>query len=568
MKNLLSVLTLLMIPLLIFTSCGPKEEPADTIIFGGNIYTVDENNPSVEAVAVRGDRIVFVGDMSDAEKFKGEATEMLDLEGRTMTPGWIEGHGHFFGMGQSKLNLDLSQVKNYDEMIAMVKEAAENAAPGTWILGRGWHQSKWDKEPEEVVNGFQTHNKMSEVTPNNPVWLTHASGHAAFGNAKAMEIAGVTRETANPDGGEIIKNELGNPTGIFNERAMGLVSRNVPYNNEGDDKRAMALAIQECLANGITTFHDAGSGRGSIELMKHFLDSGEMKVRLYVMLTGRDRDLLQEYYAKGPEIGLGNNHLTVRSIKLNTDGALGSRGAWLLRPYTDRPETAGLETQPMDYVLQVAKEGLEHGFQVCAHAIGDRANQEVLNRFEQAFKENPNRANDHRYRMEHAQHLAASDIPRFGELGVIASMQAVHMSSDRLWAITRLGEERIKEGAYVWRKLFDTGAVIMNGTDVPVEPINPIASFYASVTRQTLDGTPPGGFEPDQKMTREEGLHSYTLACAYGGFEEDIKGSIEVGKLADFTILSQNIMTVPDNEILNTKVDMTIVGGKLLYTRN
>lgn len=557
-----------MIPLLIFTSCGPKEEPADTIIFGGNIYTVDENNPLVEAVAVRGDRIVFAGDMSDAEKFKGEATEMLDLEGRTMTPGWIEGHGHFFGMGQSKLNLDLSQVKNYDEMIAMVKEAAENAAPGTWILGRGWHQSKWDKEPEEVVNGFQTHNKMSEVTPNNPVWLTHASGHAAFGNAKAMEIAGVTRETANPEGGEIIKNELGNSTGIFNERAMGLVSRNVPYNNEGDDKRAMALAIQECLANGITTFHDAGSGRGTIELMKHFLDSGEMKVRLYVMLTGRDRDLLQEYYAKGPEIGLGNNHLTVRSIKLNTDGALGSRGAWLLRPYTDRPETAGLETQPMDYVLQVAKEGLEHGFQVCAHAIGDRANQEVLNRFEQAFKENPNRANDHRYRMEHAQHLAASDIPRFGELGVIASMQAVHMSSDRPWAITRLGEERIKEGAYVWRKLFDTGAVIMNGTDVPVEPINPIASFYASVTRQTLDGTPPGGFEPDQKMTREEGLHSYTLACAYGGFEEDIKGSIEVGKLADFTILSQNIMTVPDNEILNTKVDMTIVGGKLLYTRN
>jgi len=557
-----------MTPLLIFTSCGPKEEPADTIIFGGNIYTVDEDNPSVEAVAVRGDRIVFAGDMSDAEKFKGETTQMLDLEGRTMTPGWIEGHGHFFGMGQSKLNLDLSQVKNYDEMIAMVKEAAENAAPGTWILGRGWHQSKWDQEPEEVVNGFQTHNKMSEVTPDNPVWLTHASGHAAFGNAKAMEVSGVTRETANPEGGEIIKNELGNPTGIFNERAMGLVSRNVPYNNEGDDKRAMALAIQEALSNGITSFHDAGSGRETIKLMKQFLDSGEMKVRLYVMLTGRDRDLLQEYYAKGPEIGLGNNHLTVRSIKLNTDGALGSRGAWLLRPYTDRPETAGLETQPMDYVLQVAKEGLEHGFQVCAHAIGDRANQEVLNRFEQAFKENPNRATDHRYRMEHAQHLAASDIPRFGELGVIASMQAVHMSSDRPWAITRLGEERIKEGAYVWRKLFDTGAVIMNGTDVPVEPINPIASFYASVTRQTLAGTPVGGFEPDQKMTREEGLHSYTLACAFGAFEEDIKGSIAVGKLADFTILSQDIMTVPDNEILDTKVDMTIVGGKVLYTRN
>ncbi len=557
----------MILPLMMFTSCGPKEEPADTIIFGGTIYTVDENNPSVEAVAVRGDRIVFAGNMADAEKFKSETTEMLDLEGRTMTPGWIEGHGHFFGMGQSKLNLDLSQVKNYDEMIALVKQAAENAAPGTWILGRGWHQSKWNQEPEEVVNGFQTHNKMSEVTPENPVWLTHASGHAAFGNAKAMEMSGVTSETADPDGGEIIKNELGNPTGIFNERAMSLISRNLPYSNEGDAKRAMALAVQEALANGITTFHDAGSGTETIELMKHFLDSGEMKVRLYVMLSGRDRNLLEEYYAKGPEIGLGNNHLTIRSIKLNTDGALGSRGAWLLRPYTDRPETAGLETQPMPYVLQVAKEGLEHGFQVCAHAIGDRANQEVLDRFEQAFKENPSQANDHRYRIEHAQHLAAADIPRFGELGVIASMQAVHMSSDRPWAITRLGEQRIKEGAYVWRKLFDTGAVIMNGTDVPVEPINPIASFYASVTRQTLDGTPEGGFEPDQKMTREEGLHSYTLACAFGAFEEDIKGSIEVGKLADFTILSQDVMTVPDNEILDTKVDMTIVGGKLLYTR-
>ena len=564
MKN---YLFLALMGFLLFTACK-KEEPADMIIYGGPIYTVDKSNEMAEAVAVKGDRIVFVGSLEEAQKMQGTETRMLDLEGKTMTPGWIEGHGHFFGMGQSKLNLDLSQIKNYDEMVAMVKEAAEQAAPGTWILGRGWHQSKWDKEPEEVVLGFQTHTKLSEVSPNNPVWLTHASGHAAFGNAKAMEIGGVTAETPDPEGGEILKNDLGNPTGVFNERAMGLISRHIPYNSEDDDDRAMHLAVKECLENGITTFHDAGSGRKVIDLMKEFVNRGDMKVRLYVMISGRDRDLLEEYYEKGPDIGLGNNHLTVRSIKLNTDGALGSRGAWLLRPYTDRPETAGMATQEMEYVQKVAHEGIQYGFQVCAHAIGDRANKEVLDRFQIAFEANPEKAKDHRYRMEHAQHLAADDIPRFGGLGVIASMQAVHMSSDRPWAITRLGEERIREGAYVWRKLFDTGAVIMNGTDVPVEPINPIASFYASVTRQTLEGFPVGGFEPDQKMTRAEALDSYTLSGAYGGFEEDIKGSIEVGKLADFTIFNQNLMEVPDNEILNTKVMMTIVGGEILFQRD
>lgn len=563
MKRLFLVLGLFVA---VFTACK-SEEPADMIIYGGPIYTVDEDNKTVEAVAVRAGEIVFVGALEEARKSAGEGTTMLDLEGKTMTPGWIEGHGHFFGMGQSKLNLDLSQVKSYDEMVAMVAEAAAKAEPGDWILGRGWHQSKWTEEPEEVVKGFQTHNKLSEASPNNPVWLTHASGHAAFGNAKAMEIAGVTAETPDPEGGEIIKNELGNPTGIFNERAMGLVSRNIPDSNEGDDVRAMQLAIEECLKNGITTFHDAGSGRAVIDLMKDFVNRGEMKVRLYVMISGRDRALLEEYYEKGPDIGLGDHHLTIRSVKLNTDGALGSRGAWLLRPYTDRPETAGMATQEMEYVQQVANEGLQYGFQVNAHAIGDRANKEVMDRFENAFKAYPDKATDHRYRMEHAQHLAADDIPRFGQLGVIASMQAVHMASDRPWAITRLGEERIREGAYVWRKLFDTGAIIMNGTDVPVEPINPLASFYASVTRQTLDGFPPGGFEPDQKMTRAEALKSYTWAGAYGGFEEDIKGTIEVGKLADFTIFDQNLMEVPDDKILDTKVMMTIVGGEILFTR-
>ena len=551
-----------------FILFGCESNDADLIIENGTIYTMNDLNPIIEAVAVKNGKIIGLGSKSHIKSFESKNTKTLDLKGYTMTPGLIEGHGHFMGLGYSKMRLDLSTVANYNELVDMVADAVSNAKPGEWILGRGWHQSKWDTKPLDLVKGFQTHNKLSQVSPDNPVWLKHASGHAAFGNAKAMEIAGITSETEFGFGGEIIKDLKGNPTGIFNERAQGLVSRYVEEEGDGDAQRALQLAVKTCLENGITSFQDAGSGTDAINNIREGLSKGELKVRLYVMLTSRDPELLKAWYKKGPEIGTGDDYLTIRSIKLNADGALGSRGAWLLDDYRDRPGHFGMATQSMEYVYEVSKDGLANGFQVNTHAIGDRANREVLDQYQKVFNERPELALDHRWRIEHAQHIDPLDIPRFGKMGVIPSIQGIHMSSDRPWAIDRLGEKRIKESAYVWRDLINTGAIIINGTDVPVEPINPIASLYASSTRQTLSGSPVGGYEPYQKMTRLEALKSYTINAAYGAFEEDIKGTIDIGKYADFTIFSQNIITVPDDKLLNTKIKYTIINGKIEYQAN
>ncbi len=540
------------------------------LIHGGPIYTVDSVLAKVEAVATKDNKIIFAGDLSEAEKYKGDQTQIIDLDGKTMTPGLIEGHGHFMGLGYNELNLDLLNTTSYQEIIDAVADAVEKAEPGEWITGRGWHQSKWDRMPAETVHGFQTHYRLSEVSPDNPVYLRHASGHAGFANSRAMEIAGVqvlgkegiTKHEI--EGGEVMRDELGRPTGIFNERAMTLITQHIPESTPEKDIKAFELAIAACHENGITGFHDAGIERDNIDLYEKMKTANKMKVRLYAMLTGWDKELLDEWYEKGPHID--PEHLfTIRSVKLNCDGALGSRGAWLLESYSDRPGHFGHETLPMDFVKETSLNGLEHGFQVCAHAIGDRANREILDRYEAAFTDLPEKTNNHRFRIEHAQHLHPDDIPRFAKLGVIPAMQAVHMSSDRPWAIDRLGEKRIKEGAYMWQDLLKSGIPIVNGTDVPVEPLNPIASFYASVSRKTLKGTPEGGYEPEQKMTREQALKSYTLDAAYGAFEEDIKGSITVGKLADFTIYDQDLMTVPEDKILDTQIAMTIFNGDVVY---
>ena len=554
---------------ILFIFIGCESNKADLIIENGIIYTMDDFNPIAESVAVRSGKIIGVGSNYYIQSFIGNNTKVLDLKGATMVPGLIEGHGHFMGLGYAKMRLDLSIVSSYDELVDMVSGAVAEAKPGEWILGRGWHQSKWEPVPVPLVKGFQTHDKLSAISPNNPVWLTHASGHAAFGNAKAMELAGVTSETEFGFGGEIIKDLRGNPTGVFNERAQGLVSQYVETEDEDNSsQRALELAVQACLENGITSFQDAGSGSNSINAYREGLSSNSLRIRLYVMLTSRDPDLLKEWYKKGPEIGTGNDYLTIRSIKLNTDGALGSRGAWLLDSYTDRPGHFGMATQSMDYVYEVSRDGLANGFQVNSHAIGDRANREVLDQYEKVFNENPKLAENHRWRIEHAQHIDPADIPRFGLMGVIPAIQGIHMASDRPWAIDRLGQQRIIESAYVWRDLIDSGAILINGTDVPVEPIDPIASIYASTARKTLKGKPEGGYEPNQKMTRLEALKSYTINAAYGAFEEDIKGSIEIGKYADFTVLSQNIITVPEDQILNTKVRYTIINGQIEYKAN
>ena len=552
---------------LFFVSC--ESQKADMIIHNGMIYTMNDLNPTAEAVAVSSGKIIALGKYTDLDPLITPRTKIINLRGATMTPGIIEGHGHFYGLGLAKMQLDLSKTESYQDLVDMVSDAVENSKPGEWILGRGWHQSKWNDDKNDFVKGFQTHERLSEISPNNPVWLKHASGHAGFANQKAMDIAGVNKETEFGFGGEIIKDLSRKPTGVFNERAQGLISEKVENNlGEDSDLRAIELAVKASLENGVTSFHDAGIGRRTIEVLREAINKDILKVRIYAMLTSRDTTLLNEWYKKGPEIGTGGDLLTIRSIKINADGALGSRGAWLIDEYSDRPGHYGMPTQSMDYVYSVAKQGIKTGFQVNSHAIGDKANREILKEYEKVFNEHPELAIDHRWRIEHAQHIAPDDIPRFGRLKVIPSIQGIHMSSDRPWAINRLGQKRIEESAYVWRDLINHGAVLINGSDVPVEPIDPIASFYASTTRKTLKGLPDFGYEPKQKMTRIEALKSYTINAAYGAFEDQIKGSIEIGKYADFTVFSQNLITIPEEKILDTKVLYTIVNGVVEYQAN
>jgi predicted amidohydrolase YtcJ len=555
----------ILIIILFLISCTEKQV-ADLVIINGIIHTVDDTNSIVEAVALKDGKILETGSSKRINSYVGEETKTVDLNGRLMTPGLIEGHGHFMGMGYSLMSLNLMGTSSYEQVVDKVREAVEESEPGEWILGRGWHQSKWDEISGMEVKGFPTHQMLSEASPDNPVVLRHASGHALLANGKAMEIANITSETNFEEGGEIIKDQDGNPTGIFNESAQGLIGRFIPENNEESDRKAFELASRNCLENGITSFHDAGEGEGTIDLMKRILNEEGFSTRLYIMLSGGNKALLDSYFSTGPEIGLGNDFLTIRSIKLFIDGALGSRGAWLIEPYSDMPGHYGHAVSELSYLQEVCNDAIQKGFQVCTHAIGDRGNREVLDIYEKAYQNNPDQI-DARFRIEHSQHLTESDIPRFASLGIIPAMQAIHMSSDRPWAIDRLGEERILEGAYVWQKLLQSGARIINGTDVPVEPLSPIQCFYASVSRKRLQGLPPGGYEPDQKMSRQEALRSYTIDAAFGAFEENIKGSIEPGKLADFTVFSKDIMAITEEDILSTKIDMTIVDGKILFER-
>lgn len=553
MKNALFLITLVFA-----IGCSAPQE-ADTIFKNGTIYTMNPANPKVEMVAVKDGAIVYAGTEADAPSFTGE---IIDLKGQTMTPGWHEGHAHIMGVGYNQMQVDLMSATSYAESIEMVKERAAKTPKGTWIVGRGWHQDKWTDNPERMFRNMPTHHDLSAAVPDHPVFLKHASGHMALANAKAMELAGITAQSTQPDGGEIFM-AMDGPTGIFNETAQFLFDEVLPEENNETDQQALNLAFEECLRNGVTTLHQAGSDTKEIALFKQFGDRGDLKIRLYVMLAGRDGALLKKYFEAGPEMGLYDDRLTIRSVKLYSDGALGSRGAWLLEPYTDDPHSHGHVVTPFTEIDSITQSAYSASFQVCIHAIGDRANREVLDLYERTFEKKLQ--DDPRFRIEHAQHIDPADIPRFGEMNVIPAMQAIHMASDRPWAIDRLGKQRIEEGAYMWQELLRTGARIVNGSDAPVEPMNPIASYYASVTRKTLRGTPDGGYEPTQAMTREQALRSYTLDAAYGAFMEKKYGSIEVGKVADFTVLDKDLLTIPEEEILKTKVSMTILDGKVAY---
>jgi predicted amidohydrolase YtcJ len=548
-------------------------QPADLLLRGGKIVTVDERCPEAECIAVRGDQIVAVGSEDELKKWIGPQTKVIELGNKLAIPGFIEGHGHFVSLGQSRMMLDLKRAKSWDEIIDQVAEAARKAEAGEWIIGRGWHQEKWVTRPESNVDGYPTHERLSSLTPKNPVLLTHASGHMSFANAEAMRLAEVDSSTQDPPGGEVLRDRQHNPIGVFRETAQALVNRAMNADRAGHEsdrrgdtkqrlRRAVDLATTECLAHGVTSFQDAGSSFGTIDLLKELAESNDLKIRLWVMVRDSNEALsarLGDYRM----IGAGDNHLTVRAIKRSIDGALGPHGAWLLEPYEDMPESSGLNTSSIESIRETANLALKHDFQLCVHAIGDRANREVLNLFEAAFRRRP-AASSLRWRIEHAQHLHPDDIPRFARLGVVASMQGVHCTSDAVYVIERLGSKRARDGAYVWRSLLKSGAIVTNGTDVPVEDLSPIESFYATVTRRLADGT---AFYPDQRMTRAEALRSYTLSGAYAAFEEDLKGSLTPGKLADITVLSQDIMSIPDEEILKTEVVLTIVGGRVLYER-
>ncbi len=533
---------------------------ADTLLISGTIYTADDANTKVEAVVIKDGRFTFVGDLAAAQSKAGQDHRHVALGAATAYPGFIEGHGHLSSLGEAITNLDLNGVDSYQTIVGMVADAAAKASPGQVIKGRGWHQSKWSKEPSVTVDGFPTHRSLSEVSPNNPVFLGHANGHTALVNQAAMDALNLTYNTPTPDGGIIVKDGKGDPTGILHENAVDLAYPLIALSTDSA-KTAILAAQDHAFRWGITNFHDAGAGSTDIEAQRALDASGDLKLRIYTMVSAQD-DVLTDYWlARPPVIAGDDSRLTIRSFKAVMDGALGSRTAWLHQPYTDDPGTSGVQTFDENRLVDIMNRSNAHGWQINTHAIGDKANTVVLDAIDKATLTQ----RDHRSRIEHSQHLLPSDIERFSKLGVIASIQAIHMSSDRPWAIDRLGIERIESGAYVWRDLLDAGVHIANGTDVPVEPINPIANFYASVARKTLKGLPDEGYEIGQKLSRHETLKSMTLWNAYAAFEEAEVGSISVGKRADMTVTDQNLMTVDETKILATKPVMTIIGGEIVY---
>jgi len=537
-----------------------SEAPADLVLQNAIVHTVDARRPRAEAVAVRGNRIVAVGTTADVAALVGPKTRLLDLRGRTVVPGFNDSHAHLLGIGFARLDVDLVGTTSWTEVIERVARAVRARKPGEWVRGRGWHEGKWTTAPAGSVRGFPTHEALTAVSPDNPVVLERADGHAVLANAKAMAEKGITRETRPPAGGEILHDGGGNPTGVFVDNAQGLVEP--PERSADEVRRALELAMDECLAKGVTSLTDAGAGLDVLALYRERAAAGKLRIRVYAMASG-----LQTMKALGrPEIHAGAGMLDVRAVKLYADGALGSRGAALLEPYRDDPGNAGLLVTPPEQILEAARVALALGFQVGTHAIGDRANRIVLDAYQKAFAEHPE-ARDPRFRVEHAQVLDSADIPRFGQLGVLAAMQGIHCPSDRPWAPKRLGDARVKEGAYVWRKLLQTGARILNGTDAPVEDVSPVQNFHATVTREDANGQPPGGFDPDQKLTRAEALRTMTLDGAFGNFAEAEKGSIEVGKRADLVVLSQDILSVPDDTLMKTEVLATIVDGRVLYEK-
>jgi predicted amidohydrolase YtcJ len=534
-----------------------RPAPADFIVVNAKVYTVDQSRPIVSAFAVRNGRFIFAGSEVEARALAGPRTRIVDAKKATIIPGMVDAHAHLRGLGSSLHTVNLAGSKTYGEVIARTVERAKTMKPGEWVLGRGWDQNLW---PEKE---FPSHEALSRALPNNPVVLTRIDGHAILANASAMRAAGVTAATRDPDGGRIVRLPDNSPSGVFVDNAEGLVGRAIPDATKAQVTSEIIDAIAEANKWGLVGIHDAGASRATIDIYEQLAREGRYNLRNYVMISDDSADI-SWYMNRGPRSALYDGRLWVRSIKLYSDGALGSRGAALLAPYSDDAGNTGLLVSSPAHIQGIATRALRRRFQVGVHAIGDRGNRTVLDAYESALKTVP--VADHRFRVEHSQVISLDDIPRFAKLGVIPSMQASHQTSDMRWAEARVGPQRIK-GAYAWRSLLNTGVIIPNGSDFPVEEVNPLISFHASVSRQDATNWPPGGWYPEQVMTRDEALRSMTIWPAYAAFQEQSMGSISPGKYADFVMLDRDIMTVPADEILNTRVMSTWLGGKAVYER-
>jgi hypothetical protein len=549
-----SAILIVVLTIVFFDQAQPRH--ADLLLFNGKVITMDPAQPRAQAIAIQQGRIVWVGADEAGRKLFGRTISKMDLHGSMVLPGLIDAHTHLFELGKSLLRLNLKDVKTEQEMVEQVRKRVASAQPGEWILGWGWDEGKW-------AAAYPNNQALSRVSPDNPVVLTGLHSFATWANQRALELAKINKQTRDPEHGKILHDEkTGEPTGILLNQAQQLLEAHIPPMTLEQTKKAIGRAAQECVRYGLTSVHEARISRATLQALRELVKENRLPLRVYVMLDAADPTLVKEWLERGPEID-PNHRLTIRAFKVFADGALGSRGAALLEPYSDAPDTKGVMTTSPAEIHSLTKSALQRGFQVCTHAIGDAANRLTLDAYEQAEREIPD-AHDPRLRVEHAQVLAPEDVPRFAKLGVIPSMQPTHCTSDMPWAEKRVGPQRIK-GAYVWRSLLQTGVHLPLSSDFPGETLNPFYGIYAAITRQDPQGNPANGWYPDQKLTLDEALNGYTIEAAYAEFEEKTKGSIEPGKLADLIVISGDLTKMTPKEILSVHVFTTLVGGKVLY---
>ena len=540
-----------------FAGCGEPPPSADIIFLNANVVTLNPLRPTAETVAVRDGAIVCVGSALDCQAYHGSTTEAIDATGKTLVPGFADSHAHLMGIGLREMTLNLAGVDSLGDLQSRVAERTASVEPGEWISGRGWIEARW--EPP----AFPTRQDLDAVSPENPVWLTRVDGHAGAANSAALRIAGIHERTASPEGGEIVRDAKGSPTGMLLDRAQELVTKHIPNPPPEARRQALKMGAEYSARMGWTQLSIAGAKWDEIAMLHALLEDGELPIRTYAAVPGpgpeADRLLHIGVQSEDPR-------LVVRGIKVVMDGALGSQGAALLAPYEDRAGS-GIVMHQEDELAAMFDEALRRGIQVETHAIGDMANRLTLDYYERAFERVPRRDRlvvEPRWRVEHAQILSPEDVPRCAKLDVIPSMQASHALTDLHFALRRLGPERLK-GAYAWRSLVDSGVVIAGGSDAPVEKGDPIIEFYAAAVRKDLDGGAGEHWHREERQEREEALKMLTAWAAYATFQENQRGTIEVGKWGDLTLLSQDILTVPEEEILNTKIDLTVVNGQIVY---